>query len=206
MSINQTSFSKKIYPWVHYTVHNFFNESQLNLLLDQISLLPFKQSKDEHRDEYNVKYNASTLDVVLDRFLQKDNIEFITNLDNRLKNTNKLLRVSIWKDYNGFNLPMHTDSHFKLFTMQIYLPRNNEQGYGTSFYDQNGVFIKKTNYKLNDGYFFFPNYQQIKTNHSFIENITTERCSIIYNIFDRDYYTKKSKDNTNIKFVDGIEF
>ena len=90
--------------------------------------------------------------------------------------------------------------------MQVYLPRNNETNYGTTIYDQNGKLIKKTDYKLNNGYFFFPNINNIKTNHSFVEDIKTERCSIIFNIFDKEYYIKKNKNINNLKFLPCIEF
>ena len=208
MTLLQDCSKQKLLPWLHYIVHDYFDQTLLNDLLNEINHFAFKKAKDDFRDEFNLNYNTnnSTVKLILDNFLQKDNINFISSIDDRIKNNTKLLRASIWKDYKGFNLPMHTDCHFKLFTMQIYLPRNDELEYGTTYYDQNGKLIKKTDYKLNHGYFFFPNINKIKTNHSFVEDIKTERCSIVFNIFDKEYYTKKNKNTINEKFLSCIDF
>jgi len=208
MNLLQDCSKQKLLPWLHYIVNDYFNQTLLNDLLNEINHFDFKKAKDDFRDEFNLNYNTnnSTVKLILDNFLQKDNIDFISSIDDRIKNNTKLLRASIWKDYKGFHLPMHTDCHFKLFTMQIYLPRNDELDYGTTYYDQNGKLIKKTDYKLNNGYFFFPNINKIKTNHSFVEDIKTERCSIVFNIFDKEYYTKKNKNTINKKFLSCIDF
>jgi hypothetical protein len=208
MNLLSNCSEKKIYPWLHYIIYNYFELNLLEQLVEKINYLDFIKSNDDFRDEYtlNPNLNDKLFNSIIDSFLHEDNIKFISDIDNRIKNNSKLLRVSIWKDYKGFNLPIHTDSHFKLFTMQVYLPRNNETNYGTTIYDQNGTIIKKTDYKLNNGYFFFPNINNIKTNHSFIEDIKTERCSIIFNVFDKEYYSKKNKNITNLKFLPCIEF
>jgi len=208
MSLIQNCSKKNLYPWLHYIINNYFDESNLNKVIKEIDKFSFKQSKDNFREEFNLNYNLNNqvVSMILDNFLQKNNIDFLSSIDDRIKTSNKLLRVSIWKDYKNFHLPMHTDSHFKLFTMQIYLPRNNENNYGTTIYDQDGKFIKKTDYKLNNGYFFFPNINKIKTNHSFVEDIQTERCSIIFNIFDKDHYLKKNETIIDKKFLNCIEF
>lgn len=179
-------------PWFHYTVKNYFEENLLNSLLKQIDTFPFNPSRDDFRDEFNLNYqsNNQTISSILDTFLQKDNINFLSSIDNRFNKCTKMLRVSIWKDFTGLCLPVHTDSIYKLFTMQIYLPRNAEMDYGTTFYDEEENFVKKTDYTLNDGYFFFPNINKIKTNHSFVEDIKRERCSIIFNIIDKQKYTE----------------
>ena len=183
-----------INPWTHYTVKNYFEKTVLSSLLSQINTFDFKPSTDVFRNEFNFKYelNNQIISSILDSFLRKENINFLSSIDQRFALAKKMLRISIWKDFNGLHLPMHTDSDYKLFTMQIYLPRNTETEYGTTFYDQEGNFFKKTNYTLNDGYFFFPNINKIKTNHSFVEDIKTERCSIIFNIIDKQLYMKRN--------------
>lgn len=208
MKLLENCSQRKLIPWLHYIVNDYFDMTLLNSLLNEINSFNFSKSQDDFRDEYNLNYiiGNPTVSKILDNFLQKENIDFLSSIDYRIKNNKKLLRVSIWKDYKGFRLPIHTDSHYKFFTMQIYLPRNNELDYGTTYYDQNGKFIKKTDYKLNNGYFFFPNINKIKTNHSFEEDIKTERCSIIFNIFDKEYYTKKNKSTINEKFLSCIDF
>jgi hypothetical protein len=194
MNLLENCSTKNFYPWLHYIINNYFDEDTLKNLIKEIDNLPFKKAKDDFRDEFNLDYDIKNpiFSSILDNFLQKENIDYLSSIDNRIKNINKLLRVSIWKDYKNFRLPIHTDSHFKLFTMQIYLPRNNEFGYGTSIYDQEGKFIKTTNYNLNDGYFFFPNINNVKTNHSFVEDIKSERCSIVFNIIDKEKYLKRN--------------
>lgn len=207
MNLIQNCSKKNLYPWLHYIIDNYFDNLTLKNLIKEIDNFSFQESKDNFRDEFNLDYNLSnpTVSLILDNFLKKDNIDFLSTIDNRIKHSNKLLRVSVWKDYKNFNLPIHTDSHFKIFTMQIYLPRNDELGYGTTIYDQDGKFIKKTDYKLNNGYFFFPNINKIKTNHSFVEDIKTERCSIIFNIFDKENYLKRNPINDK-KSINCIEF
>ena len=185
------------YPWIHYTIQDYFDDFTLNYLLENINQFSFNKSEDSFREECRLSHNNDIISNIIDNFIKKDNINFLSSIDNRLNNHNKLLRISIWKDYKNFHLPIHTDIHYKLFTMQIYLPRNNELGYGTTFYDQNEKFVKKTEYTLNGGYFFFPNINKIKTNHSFVENIKTERCSLVFNVFNKDVYVELCKKNQN---------
>lgn len=203
MQLLKQCSEQKVFPWLHYTVSDYFDLSLLASLMKEIDTLNFNPSKDNFREEFNLNYTIANpiVSSVLDNFLQKDNVDFLSSIDERIAlSKRRLLRVSIWKDYNKLNLPMHTDSPYKLFTMQIYLPRNNETGYGTTFYDEEGNFFNKTNYTLNHGYFFFPNINKIKTNHSFVEDIKTERCSIIFNILDAQEYTKRK----SIAFKDQI--
>lgn len=202
MNLLQKCSTKNYYPWLHFIIKNYFDQDTLKKLIKEIDNLSFTKSNDDFREEFNLHYNLnnSLFSSILDNFIQKDNINFLSSIDNRIKNSNKLLRVSIWKDYNKFYLPIHTDTHYKLFTMQIYLPRNDEKGYGTTIYDENEKFIKTTNYELNNGYFFFPNINNIKTNHSFEKDIKSERCSIIFNILDKEKILKTKKHLTFIEF------
>lgn len=211
MTLLKSCSNKHIYPWLHYTVANYFNESAVNELFQLFSELSFIDSQDSFRKECNLHYglNNYNVDYILNNFLQKENIDFLSSIDKRIKNNKCLLRTSLWKDYNGFHLPIHTDLRFKLFTMQIYFAKNKEEGYGTTIYDQKGNFVKKINYQLNSGYFFFPNIDDTKTNHSFVDNITTERCSLIFNIFDKNLFLEKSKVaswDVNEKLLSCIEF
>lgn len=192
-------------PWIHYLIENYFDELTLSNLISEIPKLNFKKSIDDYRDEYDFNssnYNNPLIQSIINSFLSTQNINLLSKQNNNLKEREKILRISIWKDYKGFKLPIHTDSFHKLFTMQIYLPLNSEKDYGTSFYDENNNFYKKSDYILNNGYYFFPNINGIKTNHSFNEDIKTERCSIVFNIFDENLYTKKIKKDINsyIKF------
>lgn len=177
-------------PWLHYTVNNYFTVDDLNELINHIPNLIFLKSQDNFRDEYYIN-SGIIFDKIINNFLNKQNLDYLYNQDKRIKDRKKYLRVSIWKDYNGFTLPIHTDSLHKLFTMQIYLPLDNKGDYGTSFYDENGNYVYTTEYIKNCGYYFFPNIHGIKTNHTFNKHIKTERCSIVFNIFDKDLYNKK---------------
>lgn len=209
MNLLSNCSQKHAYPWLYYTVKNYFDSNTLDQLLEKITHLQFNKSMDRFREEYSFdsKTNDSLLSSIIETFLCKENIDFLSNIDNRIKNNARLLRASIWKDYPGFNLPIHTDSYFKLFTMQIYLPRNEEKDYGTTIYDQSGTFVTKTDYTMNNGYFFFPNINKVKTNHSFVENIKTERCSLIFNVFDKEeFYNKKPRSDEPVWFLSTTEF
>jgi hypothetical protein len=47
--------------------------------------------------------------------------------DSRFGSREKLAKITVWKDLPGFSTPVHTDTPYKLMTMQIYLPTNNEK-------------------------------------------------------------------------------
>ena len=184
-----------LYPWMHYEVDNYFDYSLLENLYNLIPTLKFEKCADINRLEFNINdknLNNIILNKVADNFLNKDNLKFLSNLDDRIKSSQLLLRASIWKDYPGFNLPIHTDSAYKLFTMQIYLPPTEGLGFGTSIFDKEQKLYKVINYKKNCGYFFFPNINNIKTWHSFEQDITSERCSVIFNIMDRKKLVMKN--------------
>ena len=180
-------------PWNHYNINNSFKEDTLNELLMLIKTVKFNPAGDTFRDEYflHKSHKIDIVDRVIDQFLHKDNLDFLSKKDSRFVSSKKILRVSIWKDYPGFALPIHTDSKHKLMTMQIYLPTNNETGYGTNFYDEDQNFVYRSQYELNNGYLFFPNYNETQTWHSYDTPIKTQRTSIIFNIMDYDSYIKK---------------
>ena len=186
---------KHILPWLHYEVDNYFNDLLLKDIQNLITTLNFENSSDINRLEFNINYknsNNTICNSIINSFLDMENLNFLSTIDNRIKNSELLLRVSIWKDCAGFNLPIHTDSGYKLFTMQVYLPYTEGLGFGTSIFDKEQKLYKIINYKKNCGYFFFPNINNTKTWHSFDQDITSERYSIIFNIMDRKKLVMKN--------------
>lgn len=194
MKLLKDCSTKHVYPWLHYTVTDYFNEFVVNNSFQLFEELFFHPSDDPFRKECDLHHNTNdVIDTILNTFLQKENIDFLSSIDSRIKNKKCLLRTALWKDYEGFHLPIHTDRRFKLFTMQIYFPKNKEEGYGTTIYDQKGNFVKKISYQLNNGYFFFPNINNTKTYHSFVDEITTERYSLVFNIVDKEMMLETPK-------------
>lgn len=185
--------TKKIIPWLHYHVKNFFEDNDLSYLNKNITQLTYGTSCDNDRGEYRITPSHQLLSLLIKKLTTRSNLEFLSKIDPRIKNRNTLLRASIWKDEKQFYLPLHTDSAYKLFTMQIYLPQTEETGLGTSFFNEEEQFVYTLEYALNCGYFFFPNINGIKTWHSFQSPIKTQRYSFIVNIFDKDMLEKKYK-------------
>jgi hypothetical protein len=198
MTLLQYKSTRCSNPWPHYEVKNLLNQNDLQYIYDNISSLEFIDSLDNHRLEHVVCPGESFLANIVNSIFNEATIQFLSYIDARIKYKDKLLRVSLWKDYEGFNLPIHTDSSHKLFTMQIYLPQTEESNLGTSFFDEHQQLVKTTKYDKNCGYYFFPNIHGIKTWHTFNLPIQTERCSLIFNIFDKELYIKKKYNEVDL--------
>lgn len=192
-------------PWNHYHIKNIFKSETLDALLKLIDCIEYTHLSDtdtvkfsdvNHKKSRNSfpllkKYKIPIVDYIINSFISKENLSFCEENDNRFKSANKIAKITLLKDFPGVVLPIHTDAEYKLLTMQIYLPRNNEKNYGTSFYDENKNLVYTNKYELNAGYMFFPNYNSTKTYHAYNQPIITERSSILLNIIDKNLFIKK---------------
>jgi hypothetical protein len=180
-------------PWNHYNIDNIFNENTLDSLMRLIGELKFKSTTNKFRNQYcfHKKNNISLVNYIIDSFLCKDNLSFLCKNDSRFDSREKLAKITVWKDLPGFSTPVHTDTPYKLMTMQIYLPTNNEKKYGTSFFDKDKNLSYTTDYNMNNGYMFFPNHNGIETWHSYNNApIISERTSIVFHIVDKELFMK----------------
>jgi len=183
-------------PWTHYEVNNFFTEEYMDKLHSVIEQLDYTDC-DTEKNRYEFMYSRTNYkkhDFVkdfIDQF-RSDGADIIKQMS-PVDLSNKLLRISLWKDTPGYTLRVHTDATYKLFTLQVYLPVIKNESMGTRFYDNHKREIKTRPYIENTGYFFFPDPQTGQSTlwHGFPEPFNDLRMSFMINIFDPGIFLEK---------------
>jgi hypothetical protein len=183
-------------PWPYFTVTNFFTESYLDSIykaFDEVDFIISEYDDDPCRLEF--PFNKTVYDKykfvrqLTDSFKCRSNEVDLYKLTNTwFKDT--YLRISLWLDLPTYVLPIHSDANYKMFTLQIYIPHNDEE-LGTNIYDQNKQLHSIIPFERNNGYWFLPNRDEPISWHGFTQPIKTRRQTIVINIFDKKQYCNK---------------
>lgn len=195
-SWNSTAAKDK--PYTHYFVENTLDTTLIDSLLE----LPVTSFDLDYnlgtREEFNSTRQYITPELiskyesakrVSDVFLDPKVISAIEQKGN-ISLKGSLLRIEYAVDKDKFWLKPHTDLGVKLFTMLLYLSKDeNAEDWGTDIYADANTFVSTAPYKSNAALCFFPSD---KTWHGFRpRTINGIRKSLIINYVTQEWRNRQ---------------